>query len=269
MESILELPSRFQEVDSQSKIVLKDLIQRLPLATKKTTINADSELLQERLRANFMLIEEGRISCIRSNILLFIFNDGDLLGLDNLLALDDIRLQTTFAVPVMEFSKRMFFQAIEVNRDLQALWARYLGLQMELLTIMTAHVMKGEFDPGTVVKTYREGEVIIQQGDTSTDVFTLVDGGAIVKYNDVHVGEIGQNEIFGALSALGGVQRTASVIAATTCTVVVMPKTHFIEFFKSRPNAVLKMVEDMAVSIVKLNQRVAKFEKNEIARTQT
>jgi CRP-like cAMP-binding protein len=266
MESILELPARFQESNKLAKAALRELMSHLPFKPKRTTIDSDSELLTERLQSKFMLIEDGRISCIRSNILLFIFDGGDLLGLDSLLALDDIRLRTTFAVPVLEIPKAEFFKAVESNPQLQILWTKYVSLQLDLLMIITGHVMKGEFDPGTAIKTFREGEIIIQQGDDSTDVFTLVDGRATVLFNKVQVGEIGDNEIFGVLSALGGTPRTATVMAKTICTVVVMPKEHFVEFFKSRPSAVLKMVEDMALTIVKLNQRVAKLDKPELAK---
>jgi CRP/FNR family cyclic AMP-dependent transcriptional regulator len=258
METILELSDRFQKLDAEARTILADLISRLPFKPSPGNLHADSEILTERLQSKFMLIGEGRVSCIRSNILLFIFGQGDLLGLDSLLALDDIRLQTTFAVPVLEIPKKEFFAAVDGNLDLQKLWCRYLSLQIDMMTMIAGYLMKGEFDPGTSIKTFREGDTIIKQGNKDNDVFTLVEGRADVMFDNVKVGEIADNELFGVLSALGNIPRTASVIARRTCTVVAMPKEHFIEFFKSRPAAVLKMVEDMALTIVKLNQRVAK-----------
>lgn len=266
MESILELPQRFQESDALGKAALQELISLLPFKPIRTILSADSELLTERLQKRFMVIEEGRISCVRSNILLFVFTDGDLLGLDVLLTLEDVRLQTTFAVPVLEFPKHEFYKAVESDPILMGLWCRFLMYQLELSTMMTAHLMKGEFDPGTSIKTFLAGQSIVRQGENSTEVFTLVDGSADVIFDGVKVGEIGQNEIFGVLSALGGIPRTATVVARNLCTVVEMPKEHFIEFFKSRPTSVLKMVEDMAISIARLNQRVAQHDKSQSAR---
>ena len=103
--------------------------------------------------------------------------------------------------------------------------------------------------------------MIIQQGSKDNEVFTLMSGAAQVIVNDTIVGEVKRDEVFGAIAALTGTPRTATVKAASQCSVLVVPDTHFKELLKSRPDTMTKLIEDMARTIISGNEKIVALSK--------
>ena len=69
----------------------------------------------------------------------------------------------------------------------------------------------------------------------------------------------GSNEIFGALAAAADTFRTATVVARERSIVVSVPKEGFLSIIETRPATTLKLIQDMARSIVALNKTVVKL----------
>ena len=74
--------------------------------------------------------------------------------------------------------------------------------------------------------------------------------------DDVIVGSIGEGEIFGAMAALTHADRSATVRARTTCSVVKVPEGQFTSLIKSHPATIHSLLIDMANSIVNLNDQL-------------
>ncbi len=106
------------------------------------------------------------------------------------------------------------------------------------------------------MRNFAPSEVIIKQGTSGDEVYTLLNGHANVIVDGIIVGEVLADEIFGALAALTDMPRTASVVASQNCSVLSIEKDKFIELIQNRPLTVLKMVQDMARTIVDLNKKV-------------
>ena len=70
------------------------------------------------------------------------------------------------------------------------------------------------------------------------------------------VGEINTDEIFGAIAALTATRRTASIIAKTDCTALVVQSDRFKNLITVRPDTVTKLVEDMARTIISCNAKI-------------
>ena len=69
-------------------------------------------------------------------------------------------------------------------------------------------------------------------------------------------------EIFGAMAALTHADRSATVRAKTTCSVVKVPKEQFTELIKSNPATIHGLLIDMANSIVNLNEQLVGLQGN-------
>ena len=69
-----------------------------------------------------------------------------------------------------------------------------------------------------------EGETLVEQGSTGTDLFLVLDGILHVEVDGEIVAEVGPGAILGVRSALEGGSRTATLRAATRSRVVVMPQ---------------------------------------------
>lgn len=108
---------------------------------------------------------------------------------------------------------------------------------------------------------YAAGETIIAQGDTADLVYTLIEGSADALCDGVKVGEIHQNEIFGALAVFTRQKRIASVVAKTDCTVMMVNKDDFVQLIYEQPHLSIGLIEEMAAKINELNNQLLALKK--------
>jgi CRP/FNR family transcriptional regulator, cyclic AMP receptor protein len=108
-------------------------------------------------------------------------------------------------------------------------------------------------------KRFGAGEVIIYENTYTDYVYTLIEGSAIATCDGVKVGEIENEQIFGALSVLTKQKTTASVIAQGVCLVLMVHRDEFSDVIFTHPKLFLSILEDLASTIISLNQKVAEL----------
>lgn len=118
-----------------------------------------------------------------------------------------------------------------------------------------------DFTPNRGFSNFSAGEVIINQGDAADLVYTLIEGSADAVCDGIKVGEIHQNEIFGALAVFTRQPRIASVIARTDCTVMMVNKDDFIQLIFEQPQISVGLIEEMAAKINELNSQILALKK--------
>src|SRR5690606_2487541 len=101
---------------------------------------------------------------------------------------------------------------------------------------------------------------MVEQGSHGDEVYTLMEGKAEVLVDGVKVGEILEEEMFGAVSLLTDKPRLASVVAATDCMVVRLSKEEFINLVQTRPDTIFKLASDLSRAIMALNDQVVQTE---------
>ena len=109
---------------------------------------------------------------------------------------------------------------------------------------------------GPTVLSFNPGEAIIIQETSPHEVFTMLHGKAAAYLQDVHVGEIEQGDIFGAMAATKNSARSASVIAETFCVVSSIPQDEFFELVKTHPQTMHQLVSTMSSIIVSQNEKM-------------
>ena len=124
-----------------------------------------------------------------------------------------------------------------------------------LLSLLAQHVTPTP-SPHTGFRRFHQGETIINEGEAAEFVYTLLEGRAEVFAADVKVGDIGTDEIFGAMAALAGTPRSATVKAATDCQVMMVARDEFYLLVNSHPQLFINLLRDMARVIVSLNEKV-------------
>lgn len=82
---------------------------------------------------------------------------------------------------------------------------------------------------GLVEKTFKNGEVIVKEGDTGKSFFQLVEGSAYVyagtgKEDQIKLGVMEAGEYFGEMAILEAYPRSATVIAKGSVTVIEIPE---------------------------------------------
>lgn len=153
--------------------------------------------------------------------------------------------------PALEFMRRVLSDSAATK-----LWTRLLITYAGLMLRITAANAAEDTAATPGFEVYEPGDIIIRQGDRADYVFNMSSGVAEVLVDDVPVGRIGEGEIFGAMAALTHADRSATVRARTSCSVVKVPKEQFTELIKSNPATIHSLLIDMANSIVNLNEQL-------------
>ena len=145
---------------------------------------------------------------------------------------------------------------------LHKLWQDFLSAHYAAMTWFTILLMEGQNTFVPRVVSYGPGEKIIEEGSTTTDVYTLLEGGcANVVVDGVKVAEIRENQLFGMFTSFIGGPRTASVVAACPSLAVVVSQEDFIDLFRHMPDLAMNAAKDLARHIAELNARVVSLSK--------
>jgi CRP-like cAMP-binding protein len=93
------------------------------------------------------------------------------------------------------------------------------------------------------------GHVLVDQGQTGREAFVIVEGSATVRRNGKKVTTLGPGAVVGELSLLDHGPRTATVIADTDTTVLVVDQRHFLAVLDEVPALAHKLLASLASRI--------------------
>jgi PAS domain S-box-containing protein len=97
------------------------------------------------------------------------------------------------------------------------------------------------------LETYSEGKPVFLEGDTSKDIFILIEGSLKLLKNKKQIGEIYQSgELFGEMSYLLDSKRTASVVAQTETRLLKIPENSIPEFLLKYTEASQGIIHTLA-----------------------
>lgn len=262
---ISETSEELARIDALYKSALLSLLEFLKLKGEPVVIPAGQDFStlcrpEDPTQAKLFLVTEGTVRCFWNDRLLFYLNEMELIGIEDNSPERQIKISSDFAVRATAFSAVEFYRKLQGTPEAQQLYPRLLTLHSVRLLCAMAQSMPRETVLEPQVKSFSPGEVIIREGDSGTDVYSMINGTAEVCVKGVKVGQIGRDEIFGTIAAVSGTPRSATVTATSNCTVLVVSREKFVELVETKPVAVLKMIEDMSRLIVSLNTRVVSAE---------
>jgi small-conductance mechanosensitive channel/CRP-like cAMP-binding protein len=121
--------------------------------------------------------------------------------------------------------------------------------KLPLFEKIPADVMAG-LVAGVESRVFLEGETIVTEGDHSTELFVLMKGDAIVYKNrnsqNVELARLNKGDFFGERSLLLGEPRSASVVAAVSCELVVLTKNHVQRIICEHPSVAELLAQALA-----------------------
>lgn len=257
MYSFSDQPELFEKLSQRSSALLAELFAKLTIHGSERRIPAQVKLFSgPKSRQKIYRLKEGVLTCRSQGRPVFAYEVGDLAGVFMWEHPELISVSTDFAVIADEYSMKEFEDAIWANVAAARLWNEFLSCQFNMLIIMLGTLSQRESEFAPEIRSFAAGEEIIRQGEHTKDVFTLIEGSLEVTVDGVKVGEVLQDEIFGALAAAADTFRTATVTARERSVVVVVPKEQFLCMVQTRPTTTLKLIQDMARTIVSLNKKV-------------
>jgi CRP-like cAMP-binding protein len=229
-------------------------------------VNFQEGDLAELFRANgasekLWLVKKGALRASWNGQLAFLYEVGDLLPVAGIGSDGIFRFEADTEVELINLSFSDLFKFLSKNSELLGLYLRATGLEREFHLSAIQALSMGALPPEIETISIEAHKSIISEGDVSTDVYHMVEGSANVVCQGMQVGTVGADQIFGALAALTGFPRTASVITKEPCLVMKIPQEQFLELVRSRPATVVALVTDMAMALATTNKRVVEMAK--------
>lgn len=109
-------------------------------------------------------------------------------------------------------------------------------------------------------RTCLNGEVLVRQGESSGELFTVIQGrlkvaSIVARGEEVLLSVIGPGEVFGELALLDDLPRSATVYAAENCRLLVVPRSSFRPLLLRMPSLGLRLLRVMAGHVRRLSAR--------------
>ena len=103
----------------------------------------------------------------------------------------------------------------------------------------------------SVIKTFQSGDTIIERDDDSNSVYFLISGTVhVLDYSKSHravtYASLKDGEMFGEMSAIDGLPRSAWVCAISNCKVISLPGNAFINLLKNNADISLKILQKLS-----------------------
>ncbi len=255
MFTVYENSKQFELVNARAKECLSSVLSGIAPSQREINVPRDETLCDHLHTDGVYLLRSGFLRYEREGRLLFFVESGELVGWGEHFHAPGVRVYSDFAVVVDKFDRQKFFQSVESPSKVK-LWNQYVTFTLEQMCLILSQVVPQDVKIEPELRQVEAGQVLIVEGTTPNEVFTLLNGEADVFKGDVKVGSVLNGEIFGAMAAATGMTRSASVVARTDCLAMVIPKEHFLELTKTHPHTVQKLIEDMSRIIVSQNEKI-------------
>ena len=250
----------FERLASRAKLLVADLVSAIELSPEPVKLPSESELYTALGgKDQFFVLRDGELKCTHEGKLLFNYEEGDFIGIEAMFPQSDVRVESEFAVALDAYDRSLFLAQLRSSDDLFGSWNELLSILVNWLVGVSSSAIVEPAIFAPEIRMYSAGEAIMEEGTEGLEVFTLTEGLANVMVDGVLVGEVLQDEIFGAISTITNKPRSSTIVAANDCMVVVMTREQFLNLVQSRPSTTVKLLEDVARAMHALNKKVVEL----------
>ncbi|CBL47144.1 Transcriptional regulatory protein, Crp family [gamma proteobacterium HdN1] len=247
----------FEILDNHCKALVEALLDGIPPQGDALQFELIDDLLAlPEAAGRIFLVDQGSIGLAQNGGPVLFYDSGDLIGLEDWGDAPANRLLAENQVSLIPFDRKTLLTTLTQTPERALQLTRYLMADIARRTLVATL----REDPGEKTALgfdhFAAGQVIIQEGTQPDAVYSIVEGHAEVTVKGVRVGEVLQDEIFGALALLTHSPRTATVTATRNCMCLVVPYHQFETLIRTHPRTCISLLENMARQIVDLNTRV-------------
>jgi len=106
----------------------------------------------------------------------------------------------------------------------------------------------------------RRGEILVRQGDSAGDLFSVIEGrlkvGSVAGEGaEVLLSVVGPGDVFGEIALLDEQPRSATVVAAEPCRLLVVPHASFRPLLRELPTLALRLLQILSRHVRRLSAR--------------
>lgn len=116
---------------------------------------------------------------------------------------------------------------------------------------------------GALGRTYRDGEVVVRQGEEGDCLFVVQEGQLeVVREEDgreVHIRMVGPDELLGEMAVFERQRRSATVRARGPARVLTLDKKNFLRRVNEDPSLAFRIVETMSRRVRELSAQVVEL----------
>lgn len=247
----------FEAIDTRCKELCEKMLANAEPAGDVVSYELIEDLYAFETNHNLVFfVEEGALGQEQNNSTLFFFDHGDLVGLDQTQEMPRGRFFAEAPVKLRPYRRDTLLNYLISTPEVCQLFVKYLINESSRRTSIIGMVGQGVDKASLGFAHFSAGDVIIEEGSDSDTVYSIVEGHAEVTVKGMKVGEVLEDEIFGALSLLTNSKRTATVTATTRCMVLVVPQEQFETLLQTHPKICMSLMENMARQIVSLNEKL-------------
>jgi CRP-like cAMP-binding protein len=239
----------------------KGLLEGFPLDQEPLSLENVDDLYQHFDSNQLFLITDGMIHLNHEGQNVVSFDEGDLVGLTRAFDLPSPTYRADEYVELQLIDRDALLRHIYSDKRRQHYWSHFLMCQNSLLLNHLAQVSKSQTQTIAGFQNFHPGDIIIKEGDEAEHVYTIISGEADVFADGVRVGDIGEDEVFGAMAVFTGEKRSATVQARTPCTVMAVPQNDFVQLIEAQPKAAVNLIENLARRIIVMNQQLVEQQK--------
>ncbi|CCK74375.1 MAG: cyclic nucleotide-binding domain-containing protein [Oleispira antarctica] len=259
------LPGKLHEamdpIYARMQQLLKGLLEGFPLDQDPVPIENVDDLYQHFDNHQLFLITDGMMHFTHEGQTLISFDEGDLVGFSRAFDLPCPTIRADEFVEIQLIDRDEFLRHIYSDKRRQHYWSHFLMCQNSLLINQLAQVSKEHKQTTAGFQNCKPGDIIIKEGDEAEHVYTIISGEADVFSDGIKVGEVGEDEVFGAMAVFTGEKRSATVVARTACTIMAVPQNDFVNLIEAQPKAAVNLIENLARRITAMNQQIIEQQK--------
>jgi len=113
-----------------------------------------------------------------------------------------------------------------------------------------------------VMKTFRAGQIVVREDDSETQTFFLIASGTVhiavlsPEGKQTILTRLKRGDFFGEMAILDGEPRSASVVAAEECTLLMLYRRPFLNIVQKYPTTAIHMLVEMSRRLRKTNRHI-------------
>ncbi len=125
--------------------------------------------------------------------------------------------------------------------------ARRIQLQRDILTRMPLFRTLSDREilrllQVTVIRAFRDGDLVIREGEVGEDLFIVLAGEVKVKKGDTELARLAPGEHFGEMALIRNQPRSATVVSNGDSELIVLSRSEFFEILRKEPQLAVKLL---------------------------
>ncbi len=257
MLALVEVPDYVQNMYATYKKLAKEVYSFVKDSGENERAQNEKDLLRLKEEFSIIYINEGFFKLFHKGNVVRLYSESDFIISGSESEPDSI-LCSDFAGEVTVFEKNAFFDKIKSDKKILETWITLTDLENKINRTLAGTYIQQTISPDFSLKEFKEDDIIILEGDKSTDIFELISGSAKAYQKDNEVGPINEGEIFGEVRFFTGEPRTATVKASQKCMVRIINETNFADMIRHNPNFAISVSKTLAKRVANVTLKLSR-----------